>query len=97
MPSHPLKRSFALFATMVYIAAVAVLIQAIAAHARIDSNFDARQVASSPLNLDDPCNRSTLVEIKFCGTEVGIASTRDRRKASRGADFDTRAVESARR
>lgn len=96
----PLKRSFASLAATAYIAAVVILIQAIVAQARIESHFDARQaVASSPLNLDDPCNRSTVVEIKFCGTEIGIAKTRDRprqtrstRASSRAASFDTRAA-----
>jgi hypothetical protein len=64
------------------------------------SHFDVRKaVASSPLNLDDPCNRSTVVEIKFCGREIGIATThhgleqtRATRASSRAASFDTRAV-----
>jgi hypothetical protein len=96
----PLKRSFALLATTAYIAAVVILIQAIAAQARIGSHFDVRQaVASSPLNLDDPCNRSTVVEIKFCGTAIGFAKTRhgleqtrSTRASSRSASFDTRAA-----
>jgi hypothetical protein len=88
----PLKKSFALFATTAYIATVVILIQAIAAQARIESHFDARQVASSPLDLDDPCNRSTVVEIKFCGTVIGIAGTREQRMSSRAAGFDTHAA-----
>ena len=94
------KRSFALLAATTYIAAVVILIQAIAVQAHIESHFDVRHAdASSPLNLDDPCNRSTVVEIKFCGTEIGIAKTGDRleqtrstRASSRATSFDTRAV-----
>ena len=88
----PLKRSFASLAATGYIAAVAILIQAIAVQARIEPHFDVRQaVASSPLNLDDPCNRSTVVEIKFCGTEIGVAKTLDRLKQTRSARASSRA------
>ena len=86
-----LKRSFALVAAIAYVAAVAILIQAIAAHARMDSHFGLSQaIASSPLNLDDPCNRSTVVEIKICGTRIGIANTRERVNETRSARVSSR-------
>jgi hypothetical protein len=73
------KKTFALLATMAYMAAVVILIHAIATQARIESYIDARQqIVSSPLNLDDPCNRSNSVEIKFCEREIGVTKTRHR-------------------
>jgi hypothetical protein len=73
------KTSFALLAATAYMAAVVILIHAIATQARIESHFDARQqIVSSPLNLDDPCNRSNAVEIKFCEREIGVTKARHR-------------------
>jgi len=93
-----LKRSYTPLAATAYIATVVVLIQAIATQARIEPRFDARHsMASSPLNLDDPCNRSNAVEIKFCGTGIGSAKTHHRFRQTpstnvrgRAAGFDSR-------
>src|SRR5258706_15746497 len=92
------KRSCELLAATAYIATVVVLIQAIATQARIEPRFDARHsMTSSPLNLDDPCNRSNAVEIKFCGTGIGFAKPHHRFRETpstnvwgRAASFDTR-------
>lgn len=74
------KKGFALLAAMTYMAAVVILIHGIATQARIESHPDARQqIVSSPLNLDDPCNRSNAVEIKFCEREIGVTKTRHKR------------------